>query len=174
MAGMFVTKWAFGPSAFWELIFAVLLIWFVVRSIQSVRRYGVHTPHEVIHAAMSFAMLLMYLFPMGSSSGAPSMSMSMTSGGSKLDPGSASFLAFTFFASAIFTLASPNKGASHHGTHALVYSMSGGSGSADSKIPESASSSASTVETLVASPLLEDMSHVVMCVAMGFMLILMF
>ena len=87
MAGMFVTKWAFGPSAFWEIIFAVLLIWFVVRSIESVRRYGVHTPHEVIHAAMSFAMLLMYWFPMGSSSGAPSMSMSMTSVGSKLDPG---------------------------------------------------------------------------------------
>ena len=52
--------------------------------------------------------------------------------------------------------------------------MSGGSGSAGSKIAASAPSSASTVEALVASPLLEDMSHVVMCVAMGFMLILMF
>ncbi len=35
MAGMFVADWAFGPSAIWELIFAALLVWFSVRSIQS-------------------------------------------------------------------------------------------------------------------------------------------
>lgn len=174
MAGMFVTKWAFGPSVFWEIMFALLLIWFVERSIESVRRYGIHTPHEAVHAAMSLAMLLMYWFPGGSSLGAPSMSMSMTSAGSKLDPGLGFVLALAFFASAIFTLASPNKGASHHGTHALVYSMSGGSGSAGLKGSAVAMPSTNAVEALVSAPWLEDVSHVIMCVAMGFMLILMF
>lgn len=87
MAGMFVTKWAFGPSAVWELIFAALLIWFMVRSIQSIQHFGLHKPHQAIHAAMSFAMLLMYWYPMGSTSGATGMSMSAASGAAKLDPG---------------------------------------------------------------------------------------
>ena len=30
MAGMFVGEWAFGRSAVWEIIFALLMIWFVV------------------------------------------------------------------------------------------------------------------------------------------------
>ena len=67
MAGMFVGQWAFGRSAVWEIIFGALLIWFLVESIQSVRTYGLHLPHALIHAVMNFAMLLMYWFPMGSS-----------------------------------------------------------------------------------------------------------
>ena len=119
MAGMFVTKWAFGPSAMWELIFAALLIWFMVRSIQSIQRFGLHKPHEAIHAAMSFAMLLMYWYPMGSTSGATGMSMSRHREAAKLDPGLGFVLALTFFGSAVFTLASPIKGVSHHGSHAF-------------------------------------------------------
>ncbi len=67
MAGMFVGQWAFGRSAVWEIIFGILLIWFLVESIQSVRTYGLHLPHALIHAVMNFAMLLMYWFPMGAS-----------------------------------------------------------------------------------------------------------
>ncbi len=63
MAGMFVADWAFGPSAIWELIFTVLLVWFLVQSVQSVIAFGIHLTHYLIHAAMSFAMLLMYVFP---------------------------------------------------------------------------------------------------------------
>ena len=44
MAGMFVGRWAFGPSAIWELIFAALLIWFVARSLQSIQRWGLTSP----------------------------------------------------------------------------------------------------------------------------------
>ena len=128
MAGMFVADWAFGPSAIWELIFAVLLVWFVVQSIQSVIAFGIHLTHYLIHAAMSFAMLLMYVFPAAARSGAMSMSMSMTSSNARIDPGLSLLLAFVFFASVIFTLASPNKGASHHGTHARAYAMSGAAG----------------------------------------------
>ena len=124
MAGMFVSKWAFGPSAMWELIFGGLLIWFVVRSVKSIQRFGLHKPHEAIHAAMSFAMLLMYLYPVGATSRVSAMSMSMATGGARLDPGLGFILAVTFFGSAVFTLANPVKGESHHGSHAFAYATS--------------------------------------------------
>ena len=69
MAGMFIAGWAFGPSAIWELIFTALLVWFLAQSVQSVITFGIHLTHYLIHAAMSFAMLLMYLFPAGARSG---------------------------------------------------------------------------------------------------------
>lgn len=176
MAGMFVPAWAFGPNGMWELIFAVLMVWFVVRSIQSVQRFGLHVPHTLVHAAMSFAMLLMYWFPMALGSGSSGMSMGMSGSGSAahLDPGLGYLLALIFFGSAIFTLASPNKGASHHGTHLPALAMSGASGSAAPVSPHGAEAvPTGSLEALVAIPWLEDLSHVVMCVGMGFMLILM-
>jgi len=169
MAGMFVTKWAFGAGTVWELIFSVLLVWFLVRSIQSMHRWGLHLSHFLIHAVMSLTMLLMYRFPVS----APMGAMAMSARGSRLDPGLSFVLAFVLFASAIFTLASPNKGASRHGTHAPAYAMEGtGSGAATSH-SAGPSTSVMSIETLLATPRLEDASHVVMCVAMGFLLILM-
>ena len=172
MAGMFVANWAFGPSAIWELIFTVLLVWFVVRSIQSVIAFGIHLTHYLIHAAMSFAMLLMYVFPAAANSGAMSMSMAKSSN-ARIDPGLSLLLAFVFFASAIFTLASPNKGASHHGTHARAYVMSGAAGgTVDAPGGQAVTSTDRGAVRLITDPRLEDASHVVMAVAMGFMLIL--
>jgi len=168
MAGMFVGHWAFGPSAVWELIFAALLVWFAARSVLSIRRFGLHLPHQAIHAAMSFAMLLMYVYPTGSSTG--SMSMAGSSSG-RLDPGLGLLLAMIFFASAIFTLASPNKGASHHGRHILLSVPPRPDPAA--RGPAGAALRSRTVEALVATPWLEDASHVVMAIGMGFMLILM-
>jgi Domain of unknown function (DUF5134) len=171
MAGMFVSQWAFGRSAVWEIIFGVLLIWFLVESTQSVLHYGLHLPHALIHAVMNFAMLLMYWFPMRSFSGAMSMSAAARP---KLDSGVASALAFVLFASAIFTLASPNKGASHFGSHAPAYATAGETGSEKPGVrPEERAGPAVTVEEIVATPWLVDLSHVVMCVAMGFILLLM-
>jgi hypothetical protein len=176
MAGMFVTRWAFWSNGFWELAFFLLLVWFVFRSVQSVQRFGLHVPHEGIHAAMSFAMLMMYWFPMASSPTAMSMSMSSSSH-ADLDPGIGLLLAFLFFGSAIFTLASPVKGISHHGSHAvarrraLVTVGAGSNVSDDGNEPfEHASKGPLSVVT---SPELEDLSHVLMCIGMGFMLILM-
>ena len=170
MAGMFVTTWAFGASTVWELIFSALLIWFVVRSIQSMHRWGPHFSHFLIHAVMNFTMLLMYRFPTSAAMRATSMSVR----GSRLDPGLSFVLVFVLFASAIFTLASPNKGASRHGTHGPAYAMGGtsGLGTATSHSGEQ-STSVLSIENLLATPRLEDASHVVMCVAMGFLLILM-
>jgi len=174
MAGMFVPDWAFWPHWFWEVVFLVLTVWFVVRTAQSLLRFGVHVPHEGIHATMSFAMLLMYLFPMGASSSAMSMSMSSSSS-AILDPGVSFVLAVTFFGSAIFTLASPNKGASHHGTHRrhnLAYAALGAPPPAIAAGPRTRDRASAGMRILT-SPRTEDLSHVVMCLSMGFMLILM-
>ncbi len=174
MAGMFVPNWAFGPSAVWELIFGALLIGFIVRSIQSIQRFGLHKPHEGIHALMSFAMLLMYWYPVGSTAGATGMAMSAASGGAKLDPGLGFVLAFSFLASAVFTLASPVKGVSHHGSHAVFYASSGAAGTPSQALGPAGQAPIGALETLATNPWLEDLSHEVMCIAMAFMLILMF
>jgi hypothetical protein len=145
------------------------MVWFILRSIQSVQRFGLHKPHEAIHATMSLAMLLMYLYPIAATPGA--LSMSTSSGAAKLDPGIGFLLAFAFFASAVFTLASPVKGASHHGTHVLAYAST--AGEERKEPPTSSGNGASAVEAAFTTPWLEDASHVAMCIAMGFMLILM-
>ena len=173
MAGMFVAGWAFGPSSIWELIFTVLLVWFVVQSIQSVIAFGIHLTHYLIHAAMSFAMLLMYVVPAGASSRAVSMSMASSSS-ARIDPGLSLLLAFAFFASAIFTLASPIKGVSHHGRHARAYVMSGvAGGTVEAPSGQAPASAGRGAFGLITAPWLEDASHVVMSIGMGFMLILM-
>jgi len=176
MAGMFVPAWAFGPSWLWVLVFMALLVWFVVKAVQSIQHFGLHVPHTAIHAVMSFAMLLMYWFPMGSS--ARALSMSMSASGHRMDPALALVVAFVLFGSAIFTVASPNKGATHYGTHDGIHAIrrdghpvaagADGHGSGSSPV-----ATATEVDTVMGSPVLVDATHVVMCVAMGLMLILM-
>ena len=167
MAGMFVPGWSFGPRASWELVFAALLAWFVVRSLQSVQTWGLHVPHFAVHAVMSFAMLLMYWFPAGASTRA--MSMTLSAGGARMDPGLAFLIAFVLFGSAVFTIASPNKGATHFGTHcAGRVPLEVADGHA-----HEAARSAPAVAGVVATPSLVDASHVVMSIGMGLMLILM-
>jgi hypothetical protein len=167
MAGMFVPRFEVGSSRWWELVFGALLVWFSVRSIQSLLRYGRHLPHWSVHALMSFAMVLMYRFP-----GTGDAGMSMGAGvppASRADPGLVLLLAFALLASAIFTLASPVKGSSHHGTHAprIAVSEPAMDGAVAVRVRTA------DVEMLVAAPWLEDLSHVAMCVAMALMLILM-
>ena len=148
-----------------------MLVWFLVQSIQSEIAFGLHLTHYLIHAAMSFAMLLMYLFPVGASSGG-AMAMASPSH-ARIDPGLSLLLAFVFFASAIFTLASPNKGASHHGTHSRAYAMSvSAGGTVEAQAGPAPASAAGGAVGLITAPWLEDASHVVMAIAMGFMLIL--
>ncbi len=169
MSGMFIPGWSFGPNVLWELVFAALLVWFVVRTVQSVQAWGLHVPHTAIHALMSFGMLLMYWFPLGSTSGAMAMSTSAASG--RMDPGLAFLIALVLFGSAIFTIASPNKGATHFGTHcgprATVAASDGRGGVVV------APAATTRLTGIIATPSLLDASHVVMCAGMGLMLILM-
>lgn len=176
MAGMFVPHWAFWPSWFWIAVFFILMVWFVARSAQSIQRFGLHVPHETVHGVMSFSMLLMYWFPATAASG--SMSMSMSSAHGILDPGVGLLLALSLLGSAVFTLASPNKGASHHGTHAAVrarvYAMAGNGASGNGTEPvDNVQPAPPGLAAALVSPRLEDLSHVVMCVGMAFMLVLM-
>ncbi len=172
MAGMFVGSWSFAGTAFWEIVFALLMVWFLVAAIQSVQRYGLHLPHALIHAVMNFTMLLMYWFPTSTSSG-PSMAMGSPTSSGRLDPGLALALVFTLCASAIFTLASPVKGRTHFGSHAPLYAVTGpGPTSIPADTNGEDRSPAVQLEGLVATPWLVDLSHVVMCVAMAFMLVL--
>jgi len=168
MAGMFVPAWSFGPNVLWQLVFGVLLAWFVARTVHSVRRYGLHVPHYAIHAVMSLAMLLMYWFPRGARVGAMAM---VTSGGARMDPGLSFVLSFVLFGSAVFTVASPDRGATHYGTHEEDAPPSPLVSSDEVGAP--VVTAAVDVEGVIGSPGLLDASHVVMCVAMGFMLVLM-
>jgi hypothetical protein len=174
MAGMFVAHWAFWPAWLWEGAFFALTVWFVVRSMQSLQHYGVHVPHEGIHAVMSLAMVLMYLYPVGATGAAMSMTGSSSSRGI-LDPGLGLLLAVTFFGSAIFTLGSSHKGSSHHGTHRRHVSAYAtvGAPAPTAQTPVASNTGARRGVRILTTPALEDLSHVVMCVGMGFMLILM-
>jgi hypothetical protein len=102
-------------------------------------------------------------------------SMAMATMGSRLDPGLSFVLVLVLLRSAVFTLASPYKGASHHGTHVVAMSAAGGpaaSGTSGLEF-ERRPSAPRGVARHIASPWLEDLSHVVMAIAMAFMLILM-
>ena len=168
MAGMFVPGWSFGPKVLWEMIFGALLVWFIVRSIQSIQAWGLHIPHTAVHAVMSFVMLLMYWFPAGAV--AHAMSMSASGGGARIDPGLTFLMAFILFGSAVFTIASPNKGATHYGTHCGGIVRAPASDGYEAK----AAPSMTGIIGLAGSPSLLDTSHVIMSVGMGLMLILMF
>lgn len=175
MAGMFEPSWAFGPNWMWEIVFLSLLVWFTVRSIQSLQTFGTHLPHQTVHALMSVAMLLMYWYPMGAVGRREmSMSMSATATAGHLDPGLGFIIAFALLASAVFTLASSRKGGVVYGTHtespaALAAELVG----EEPAYLEESVSSVAVAEGAVAPPWLVDLTHVAMCVAMGFMLVLM-
>jgi hypothetical protein len=146
MSGMFVTALAVGRDGAWEAVF---------------HRYGRHVPHESVHAVMSFAMVLMYWFPQGST---PLGAMAMgTVGANRADPALVLGLAVTVLGSAVFTLANPVKGVSHHGAHARRFV---GDGTVEATVVPG-------VLGVLTAPWMEDASHVVMCVSMAFMLILM-
>jgi Domain of unknown function (DUF5134) len=171
MAGMFVPSWSFGSGAAWVIVFLALFAWFAVRSLQSIDAFGLHLPHTAIHALMSATMLLMFWYP-GTASRASmatsgvSMAMGSSAAGNGIDPALALVIAFALFASAIFTIASPNKGATYYGTHHADPAPA---------LTEATSSEGRPVPALVgvlATPSLLDASHVVMSVAMGLMLIL--
>lgn len=172
MAGMFVSGWSFGPSAMWEIIFGALLVWFVVRSGRSVLAYGTHLPHTAVHALMAFAMLLMYWFPMGTSS-----TMSSSATAPRADPGLLLVVAFLLIAQAVFTLASERKGVAVYGSHLILAPTVGEIGSADgypdTSVGPTGPTPAAGLGAVVTNPSLLDAAHAVMCIAMAFMLVLM-
>lgn len=174
MAGMFVSGWAFGPDAMWELLFGALLVWFVTQAGRSLLLHGPHLPHTAVHALMNLGMLLMYWFPMKASARSMSSAKSSYATTGHLDPGIAFVIAFLLLLSAVFTLASERKGCSVFGTHIELGDTAGRSVTVRAtEASENKAMAAGIVQRRVSTPWLLDASHVVMCVSMGFMLVLM-
>jgi hypothetical protein len=170
MAGMLSPALAFGPVAIWEGLFAALALWFVVRLVRFLRRYGVagHSgghghaaSHYLTHLVMSCSMLYMYFaaVPLRTVSGEAAMSMGPT-------PATAPFVGIPLLfvvvlcASAVWHVdAMPRFAPS---TAVAVAATGGGSESV---------AQASSARLL--APRLESVCHVAMCIAMAFMLVLM-
>ncbi len=69
MMGMLVPVWNVLPNVLWQVVFALFLLWFVLRAITVYRRRNTspsrlrdphHADRPVLHAFMAFAMLDMY------------------------------------------------------------------------------------------------------------------
>ena len=95
MAGMFVAALNPIPSGVWEVVFSAIVAWFVWRSAAYVtgrdarphaQGHMHHVSHYPTHVVMAFAMLYMYLAPAAASgaamSGGGGMSMGSSSGAS--------------------------------------------------------------------------------------------
>ena len=176
MAGMFEVRWAFGSTLWWELAFSILTAWFVVRSIQSLQRYGPHLSHFFIHALMSFTMLLMYWYPQSMDAPMPGSTMASAMGATtkRPDPGLLLLIAIILLASAVRSMGSAQRGVSHYGTHLpLPVIAAHPEGCRCSGCGTDGHRPLLRVEAAVMSPALGDATHVVMCISMALMLVVM-
>ena len=166
MAGMFVEDWMVGSDVFWELVFGVFLVWFFFATIQSLQTFGAHLSHYAIHATMSLVMLIMYWFPqpMGTSSSMAARSLGV---GHRPDPGLVLVLAVILLASAIRVVGSEQRGVAAYGRQHCAPPV------AATATSSGLVSTQGSLRRVVAHPAVGDATHVVMCVAMAFMLILM-
>jgi hypothetical protein len=186
MAGMLVSDLNPLPVGVWEGVFSTLAGWFIWRCYQFVRdpstglRYGQHVhrlSRRLIHLVMSLAMLYMYLaaVPAAVDSGG-SMAMGAATGPTTnfvLLP-----LAFivSLFASAIWELDRIGRlsasGATQDAATPAFASVGGGLPTS-SESPHAPDNGAGGSSAKWLAPRLEGACHVVMCVTMGYMLVLM-
>ena len=164
MAGMFVSTWSFGPGALWELVFAGLATLFLVRSAQSILRFGLHVPHESIHAIRL-------------RNGADALVRCRT--GRRAVDVDGPCLVNT-------NRSRPHRARVPHTGLCCLHARFTGEGHLPSRIAHAmrgrrrnerrerrGPSRVVRCGAVIAAPMLEDVSHVAMCVAMAFMLILM-
>ena len=178
MAGTLVRHWNFVSNGLWELVFAVIALWFLALSIRFAFQHGIqgtddahvhHISHYLIHFVMACAMLYMYWLSVPT----PRSNMS-TSAGVALagDPGLTLLLAAILFASAVWQLDSIARFAPR--PRALVSAsgptttVTGVGAMAD----ERGGVHRDGAEPWLA-PRLEIGCHIAMCITMGYMLILM-
>ena len=186
MAGMLVSDLNAVPSGAWEVVFAVLAAWFVWRCYQFVVDPSTGIGHDqhvhrlsrrLIHLVMSLAMLYMFLAASPSAVGSGgSMAMGAATGSATnfvLIP-----LAFivALFASAIWELdrigrLSPSSPAQSQVAPALA--SLGARGSDVSENSDVIDPAMDTPRAPWLAPRFEATSHIIMCVTMGYMLVLM-
>lgn len=186
MAGMLVSDLSPIPNGLWEVVFSLLSAWFVWRCVQFARDpstgfgrgQNVHRlSRRLIHLTMSLAMLYMFLaaVPVAAGSGG-SMAMGAAAGAT------ANFVLLplvfivSLFASAIWELDRLGHEAPSRivQTRAVPAFASARSGSPTASVGSGGSGrAASDAGAAWLSPRLEGVCHIVMCVTMGYMLVLM-
>ena len=199
MAGMFVSDLNGISEGLWEVVFSVLAVWFMWRCYDFVKRHGLagrdedhvhHISHYFTHVVMALAMLNMY-FATSSSAGSGAMGSDMGAMGSSAMSMSATgttadylFLPLLFFfalsGSAVWELNDIGRYArfvhskANLAATALVTVGVGGEGATAVGIASIEEDAAPGATTTWLAPRLEAAAHIVMCIAMGYMLVLMF
>jgi hypothetical protein len=185
MAGMLVPAHNPVSPGQGEAVFGALAVWFLVRTIRSASRRGIalrdedaghHLSHYPIHMVMSFAMIYMYAVGTPGEPGSPAPVMAMGAGQVQHGYVSLSLLFIAvLFGSAVWQLDSVARFSPAR--MKLAYAASPlPSTSLAVGMPESAASESSRAAVgsqRLLAPRLEIGCHVAMCIAMGYMLIVM-
>ena len=173
MIGMLVPRWNTIPSGLWEIVFAVVALYFLALSVRFVVVHGIrgidddhvhHISHYLIHAVLACGMLYMYWLgmPITTMSGT-SMSMSGPPHGAG-DPGLTLFLISILVASAIWQLESIGEFARHPRV-----AVGAGAGEMAGALGEATEGDD---DRLWLAPRLEIGDHIAMCITMAYMLVL--
>jgi Domain of unknown function (DUF5134) len=174
MVGMLVPRWNVVPNGLWELVFGVIVVWFLALSVRFVRLRGIegtdedhvhHLSHYLIHMVMACAMLYMYWLgmPISVPSGASDSMMSGPPSGAG-DPALTLFLIAILIASAVWQLDSITEFSPRQLALSVVGSGTVGGGAGEPGSPG---------QRPWLAPRLEVACHIAMCVTMGYMLVLM-
>jgi hypothetical protein len=175
MVGMLVPRWNVLPDGVWEVVFALVAVYFLVVSVRFFVRHGLVGPPETHHhhlaqylghLVMAAAMLDMYWLgmPMTGSSGAGMAMSGPPSGGG--DPILTLLIIAVLCASAVWQLDAVRQ---HAALRELVPSASEGAGHSvgSGVVPVKVGQTPAWL-----APRLEVCCHIAMCVAMGYMLVL--
>ena len=191
MVGMLVPRWNVLPIGLWELVFAAMGVWFLVRATRALLAVttdrglgalaaseGGPTRHYLIHMVMACTMLYMYWLGMPVTGGAGAVGgMSAMSGppAGAGDPGLTLFFIVVLLASAVWQLDGIEQWTAPARAMALARAPGDGPGAAlahGGPSIEKATQSDPDERPWMA-PRLEVGCHVAMCLAMAYMLVLM-
>jgi hypothetical protein len=191
MAGMLVPSLGTLSTGVWALVFAALAGWFVWRCYLFVNQHGVegrdedhvhHLSHYLTHLVMSGSMLYMYLAatPVATRSGGGTM-MAGATGTTTEFVGLPLLFLVVLFASAIWELDGierfapirpPRAPVAPTPTPALAPAGAGVNGTFAGQVAEPGEGGSSGRRAPWLAPRLEAACHIVMCVTMGYMLVL--
>jgi hypothetical protein len=193
MAGMLVAAINPVPRGVWEVVFAVVALWFVWRCYDFAARHGVtghdddhvhHFSHQLTHLVMALAMLYMYLAatPIADSTGG-GMAMGGATGTTADFVGLPLLFLFALLASAIWELDGAERFVRRPADVAEAVLVPDLAESNASPLPAAGETAApaaiGVLSPIVAqdrrwlAPGLKAACHIAMCITMGYMLIVM-
>jgi Domain of unknown function (DUF5134) len=186
MAGMLVSDLNPIPSGPWEIVFSCLAAWFVWRCYQFVRdpstgiEYHLHVhrlSRRMIHLVMSLAMLYMYLAVVPAAVGQEgSMAMGAATGATSHFVLLPLLFIVSLFGSATWELDRLGRMSRSYAVQVRAAPAFASVGGGSLTAPEKSEAGLEPVDEERPpwlAPRLEGVAHVVMCVTMGYMLVLM-